>query len=49
MSEMDYKQKIEEGKKLMKNLSYDEQDELFEKFIKENNCKVKGGSKNGRK
>ncbi len=38
---------ISKAKEEMKKVSYDEQCDSFEKFIKENNCKVKKEDNNG--
>ena len=43
------KAKITKAKKLMQTLSYDEQCDRFEQFIKANNCNIIGDDKNGKK
>ena len=42
------KTQISKAKKIMQTMSYDEQCDRFEKFIKENKCKIIEGSKNGK-
>ena len=42
------KKKFEKAREKMNKMSYDEQNELFAKFIKENNCNVKKETEDGK-
>lgn len=42
------KTEINKARKIMQTMSYDEQCDRFENFIRKNNCKIIGSDKNGK-